>query len=205
MDGAKMSSRGRRSLSWLMNGCSFGAAHQPGMVTLAEREAVAVLIGRELKSFLLQEHVAGDPFAQPSHNTQQALAPCCPKCHGPGKSSSPKKKPPRCEHETLLLEPVVVLAAEPSDPDRGGRHRGDVPRALARCSSCCRVVFFSALRRSSEPGDGGRAGSSQGQASAGEQASLSRGERRSAGVGGDRDQHDASAASDAADRHGMGR
>ena len=92
MDGAKASSRRDR---WLAHAEAayermFGDAYQPGMVTLAEREAVAVLIGRELKAFLLQEHVADDPFAQPSHNSQQTPAPCCPKCQSPGKFA-PKK------------------------------------------------------------------------------------------------------------------
>lgn len=201
MDGARTSTRKDR---WLARAEAayermFGEAHQAGMVTLTERETVAVLIGRELQSFLLQEHVADDPFAQASRNvrpTEQATNPCCPKCRKPGKFAPAKQagKANKANKNRSLSSRQILTEA------------GDieVTRERWRCPRC-RVIFFSA-RHSPETGDGRlqRAGAAQGGSARG-QASLSGGERGSVGVGADQDERDAPAARDGADRHGMDR
>ncbi len=44
----------------------FEGKSQEELVTLTERETMAVLIGRELAAFLLEEHVSLDAAAQPA-------------------------------------------------------------------------------------------------------------------------------------------
>ena len=50
------------------------------LVTLTQRESMAVLIAKELAAFLLEEHVGMDPAAQPG----EASTTCCPRCGQPG-------------------------------------------------------------------------------------------------------------------------
>ena len=100
------------------------------LVTLTQRESMAVLIGRELAAFLLEEHVARDAAAQPG----EASTTCCPKCGQPGT--------PAVEGGEALPERPVTT--------RAGDIR--VRRQRWRCGKC-RIVFFSA-GRSAEAGDG---------------------------------------------------
>ena len=100
------------------------------LVTLTEREDMAVAIGKELAAFLLEEHVAMDSAAQPA----EASTTCCPKCGQPGTPAVQKGKE--------LLERTVTSRA------------GDIrmQRERWQCAKC-RIVFFS-VRRSAAFGDG---------------------------------------------------
>ena len=91
--------------------------------TLTQREDVAVLIGRELAAFLLEEHVALDAAVKPT----EATSACCPKCGRPGKTAVQKDED---------LEERTVTT-------RTGEIR--VRRERWRCARC-RVIFFSARR-----------------------------------------------------------
>ena len=97
----------------------FEGKSQEGLATLTERENMAVLIGRELAAFLLEEHVAMDPAAQPA----EASATCCPKCGRAGM--------PAVEGDEELPERTVTTRA------------GDIEvrRQRWRCAKC-RIVFF---------------------------------------------------------------
>ncbi len=50
----------------------FEGKSQEELVTLTERETMAVLIGRELAAFLLEEHVSLDAAAQPGRLPRHA-------------------------------------------------------------------------------------------------------------------------------------
>jgi hypothetical protein len=100
------------------------------LVTLTQRESMAVLIGKELAAFLLEEHVATDPAAEPA----EASTTCCPKCGQPGT--------PAAEEDEELSDRTVTT--------RVGQIR--VRRQRWECGKC-RIVFFSA-RRSLGLGDG---------------------------------------------------
>lgn len=100
------------------------------LVTLTQRESMAVLIGKELAAFLLEEHVAMDPAAQPA----EASTTCCPKCGQPG-------TPAALEGKEVSERTVAT---------RAGQIR--VRRQRWECEKC-RVVFFSA-RRSAGLGNG---------------------------------------------------
>jgi hypothetical protein len=58
----------------------FEGQSQEELVTLTQRETMAVAIGKELAAFLLEEQVARDPAAEPT----EASSTCCPKCDRPG-------------------------------------------------------------------------------------------------------------------------
>ena len=121
----------------------FEGKSQEELVTLTQRENMAVLIGKELAEFLLEEHVAWDPAAQPA----EASATCCPKCGQPGSRAA--------QGEEELLERRVTTRA------------GDigVRRQRWHCAKC-RINFFSAGRSAGsgdgrlEPGAAGESGSS---------------------------------------------
>lgn len=109
----------------------YGDKNQEQLVTMTEREDMAVLIAKELAAFLLEEHIARDAAVRPD----ASKPPCCPKCGQAGAS-----------------------AAKPGEklPDREVRTRaGDVrmQRERWRCAKC-RIIFFSA-RRSTASGHGG--------------------------------------------------
>jgi hypothetical protein len=108
----------------------FGGKSQEELVTLTQREDMAVLIAKELAAFLLEEHVALDPAAQPA----EASSTCCPKCGQAGT--------PAVEGDEELPERTVTTRA------------GDIRlrRQRWRCAKC-RIIFFSA-RRSAGSGDG---------------------------------------------------
>jgi hypothetical protein len=108
----------------------FEGKSQEELATLTQREDVAVAIGKELAAFLLEEHVALDPAAQPS----EASTTCCPKCGQPGT--------PAVEEGQELPERTVMTRA------------GEIALSRQRweCAKC-RIVFFS-VRRSAGFGDG---------------------------------------------------
>jgi hypothetical protein len=101
------------------------------LVTLTQRESMAVLIGKELAAFLLEEHVGMDPAAQPA----EASMACCPKCGQPGA--------PAVEEKGEELPERTVTT-------RVGQIR--VQRQRWQCGKC-RIVFFSAGRQA-DLGDG---------------------------------------------------
>ncbi len=108
--------------------------NQEELVTLTEREDMAVLLGKELAAFLLEEHVAADPAKVPA----EASSTCCPKCGQPGKPA-PQKVGKR---EAELPGRTVTTRA------------GDIcsRRERWKCARC-RVVFFS-VGRSPAVGNG---------------------------------------------------
>jgi hypothetical protein len=108
----------------------FEGKSQEELVTLTQREDLAVVIGKELATFLLEEQVALDPAAQPA----EASSTCCPKCGQPGR--------PAVKEGQELQERTVTTRA------------GDIELERQRweCGKC-RIVFFSA-RRSAGFGDG---------------------------------------------------
>src|SRR6476659_5147268 len=105
----------------------FEGKSEEELVTLTQRESMAVLIAKEMAAFLLEEQVAMDKAATPE-------AACCPKCGQPGA--------PAIQKEDELPERRVTTRA------------GDigVRRQRWRCAKC-RILFFSA-RRKARSGDG---------------------------------------------------
>jgi hypothetical protein len=100
------------------------------LVTLTQREDMAVAIGKELSAFLLEEQVALDPAAQPA----EASSTCCPKCGQPGR--------PAVKEGQELQERTVTTRA------------GDIELERQRWECVkCRIIFFSA-GRSAGFGDG---------------------------------------------------
>ena len=102
------------------------------LVTLTQREDMAVLISRELAAFLLEEHVAMDGAAQPV----EASTACCPKCGQPGTPTVKEKQ------KELPERPVTTRVG----PIRVRRQRWECRK--------CRIVFFS-VGRPARAGDGG--------------------------------------------------
>ena len=99
----------------------FEGKSEEELVTLTQREAMAVLIAKELSAFLLEEHVALDPAARPA----EASSTCCPKCEQAGT---------RAVEEGAELEerPVATCAGDIR-----------VTRERWHCAKC-RIIFFSA-------------------------------------------------------------
>ena len=112
----------------------FGGKSQDELVTLTERENMAVAIGKELAAFLLEQHVAADPATAPA----EASTTCCPKC---GQAGTRLRQKGARRREDLPMRRVRTRA-------------GDIPmhRERWKCARC-RIVFFS-VRRSSEVGHG---------------------------------------------------
>jgi hypothetical protein len=112
----------------------FSGKNREELVTLTEREDMAVLLGKELAAFLLEEHVAADPAKAPA----EASTTCCPKCGQPGKPALQK-----------------AGKREANLPGRDVTTRtGDIciRRERWKCERC-RIVFFS-VGRSPEVGHG---------------------------------------------------
>lgn len=136
MDGKQKDARYER---WLVRATSayermFSGKSQEELVTLTEREDMAIALSKELAAFLLEEHVAADPVKAPA----EACATCCPKCGQPG-TAAPQK----------------VGKGKASLPKRRVTTRAgdiDIQRERWKCTRC-RIVFFSA-RRSLEVGHG---------------------------------------------------
>jgi hypothetical protein len=77
MDGKQKDARYER---WLARTAAayermFGGKSHDELVTLTEREDMAVCLGEELAAFLLEEHVAADPAKAPA----EASTTCRPK------------------------------------------------------------------------------------------------------------------------------
>ena len=113
----------------------FEGKSEEELVTLTQREDMAVLIGRELAAFLLEEHVAMDRAAQPV----EASTACCPKCGQPGTPTVEEKG----EKGKELPERTVATRV---GPIRVRRQRWECRK--------CRIVFFS-VGRPARAGDGG--------------------------------------------------
>ena len=136
MDGKQKDARYDR---WLVRARAaydrmFSDKNQEELVTLTEREDMAVSLGKEMAAFLLEEHVAADPARAPA----EASTTCCPKCGQPG-TPAPQK----------------AGKGKASLPERTVRTRAgdiDMERERWKCGRC-RIVFFSA-RRSPEVGHG---------------------------------------------------
>ncbi len=149
----------------------FDGKSQEELVTLTQRETMAIAIAKELAAFLLKEHVALDSATRPT----EASSACCPKCGQPGERAA--------EEGENLSERTVRTRA------------GDIPVHRERWACVdCRIFFFPA-GRSPEAGDRrlqpSRAGTG---GTSGEQGSIvRRGERRPEGTGGRGDQPNASA------------
>jgi hypothetical protein len=136
MDGKHKDARRER---WLARAATayermFGGKWQEELVTLTEREDMAVCLGKEMAAFLLEEHVAADPAKAPD----KASTTCCPKCGQPGAPA-----------------PQNAGKGKASLPQRTVRTRAgdiDIQRQRWKCARC-RIVFFS-VRRSPETGHG---------------------------------------------------
>jgi len=120
---------------WLLRANSafermFAGKSQAELVTLTQREDMAVLLAKELAAFLLEEHVARDPAVRP----KQDSSPCCPKC---GQAGQPAMKPGEALPERQLTTRAGDIRLE---------------RERWHCAKC-RILFFS-VRRSSASGDG---------------------------------------------------
>jgi hypothetical protein len=127
----------------------FGEANQDQLVTFTQREDLALVLGKELAAFLMEEHVAADDQARPAAKRP----PCCPKCRQAGQRvTKPRDQLP--ERALLTSGGNVTLRRE-----------------QWRCRKC-RIVFFS-VRPQAGIGDGGiqSAGVAEGGA-AGSQGSL---------------------------------
>ena len=99
----------------------FEGKSQEELITLTERENLAVLIGKELAAFLLEEQIALDPAVQPA----EASSACCPKCGQAGM--------PAVEEGEKLVERTVTARV------------GDIHLSRQRwCCAKCRIIFFSA-------------------------------------------------------------
>jgi hypothetical protein len=136
MDGKRKDARYER---WLARAAGayermFGGKSQEELVTLTEREDMAVCLGKELAAFLLEEHVAADPAKAPP----EASTTCCPKCGQPGKPAPQKAG----KGGVKLPERKVTTRAGDID----------IRRERWKCERC-RVVFFYA-RRSPKVGHG---------------------------------------------------
>lgn len=107
----------------------FAGKSQKELVTLAERERMAAMIGKELAAFLLEEHVALDPAVQP----EKASTTCCPKC---GEAGIPAVREGDELPERALTTSVGTIQLQ--------RQRWCCPK--------CRINFFS-VRRSAGSGD----------------------------------------------------
>jgi len=122
-----------------------GAKGQEELVTFTQREDMAMLVAKELATFLLEEHVAQDAAIEP----KEASTTCCPRCGQPGELAIRKG-------ETLVTRTLTTRAGQV----RRKRQRW-------RCAKC-RIVFFSAGRATASghgrlQSAGGRPGSSPGE------------------------------------------
>jgi len=97
----------------------FGDKSQEELVTLTQREDMAVSLGKELAAFLLEEHVARDSAVE----LAEVSTACCPKCGQPG-------SPAVAEGEKLPQRAVTTRVGEIH-----------MRRQRWWCARC-RIVFF---------------------------------------------------------------
>jgi len=113
----------------------FESESEEELVTLSQQENLAVLIGKELTTFLLEERVNMEPVAK--SREQEAAVECCPKCGQPGVRASTSKAGKKPEERFVTT--------------RAGRIC--IRRQRWRCPKC-RIDFFPG-GRSIGLGDGG--------------------------------------------------
>jgi len=109
----------------------FADGNQDQLVTFIQREGLACALGKEIASFLLQEHVSADKEARPT----EKQPPCCPKCHKPAERVT--KRTQKLPERDMQTEAGPVR----------------LRREQWRCKKC-RIVFFSAGPQAGL-GDGG--------------------------------------------------
>jgi hypothetical protein len=109
----------------------FGQANQEQLVTFTQREDLACALGKELATFLLEEHASVDVLVRPT----EKRPPCCPKCAKPGQRMT-KRNEKLPERELVTRAGTVTLRRE-----------------QWHCSKC-RILFFS-VRPEATVGDGG--------------------------------------------------
>src|ERR1035441_3353634 len=104
-------------LAWAFDSM-FDPGKQDQLITLTQREQLAVALGKLLSARMLKQHVARDTATTPS---KTGVAACCPKCNQPG---APVKNadPPQRQLTTLAGEL-------------------EMSREQYRCEKC-RIVFF---------------------------------------------------------------
>jgi hypothetical protein len=107
----------------------FAEANQDQLVTFTEREDLACLLGKELATFLLEQHAGADSQVRLSENRP----PHCPKCQQAAARVTQRNEP--------LAERELTTRA------------GDIKlgREQWRCSKC-RILFFS-VRPQAQTGD----------------------------------------------------
>jgi hypothetical protein len=108
----------------------FAEANQDQLVTFTEREDMACLLGKELATFLLEEHAAADSQVRPS----EKRPPGCPKCQQPGER---------------ITQPTAKLSERELTTGAG---EIKLQREQWQCKKC-RILFFS-VRPQAEVGDG---------------------------------------------------
>mgnify|MGYP001606503446 CR=1 FL=1 len=96
----------------------FDPGKQDQLITLTQREQLAVALGKLLSARMLGQHVTQDAAATPSRT---GAAACCPKCKQPGAAIKSTDPPQR---------QVTTLAGEL-----------EMSREQYRCEKC-RIVFF---------------------------------------------------------------
>ncbi|HZU34566.1 MAG TPA: hypothetical protein VFA18_01585 [Gemmataceae bacterium] len=99
----------------------FAEANQEQLVTFTEREDLACLLGKELATFLLEQHTSADTQVRPSDKQP----PACPKCQQPAVRAGEAG-------EDLVPRELTTRAGEIQ-----------LQREQWRCQKC-RIVFFSA-------------------------------------------------------------
>lgn len=99
------------------------------LVTMDQREEMAMIIAKEMAAFLLEENIARDAAKEP------ATPACCPRCGGEGVAAA-QANDPLPERKVTTRAGAIAMR-----------------RQRWRCAKC-RILFFSA-RRSARSGDGG--------------------------------------------------
>lgn len=97
----------------------FHPEHQADLVTFDQREARACELGRDLITWLIQQHANTDELARPAADRQVL----CPKCGQPARRKTEPSAPPPGRHLTGLCGEV------------------ELRRDQFTCTAC-RVVFF---------------------------------------------------------------
>lgn len=96
----------------------FHPEHQADLITFDQREARACELGRDLTTWLVQQHVNADELAQPP--ADQPIA--CPRCGRPARQAEPDAPP--------LDRSLTGLSGEV-----------ELKRDQFKCTTC-RIVFF---------------------------------------------------------------
>lgn len=97
----------------------FHPDHQPDLVTFDQRETRACELGRDLSTWLIQQHANADDLARPAADREVS----CPRCGRPARRKTDPDAPPPGRRLTGLSGKV------------------ELQRDQFMCTSC-RVVFF---------------------------------------------------------------